>query len=61
MPPYPHTTCVVMDNNEINCMLRNSSDIMGQRKIEGVDGEHRYFDLKVKLATATAKNFAGNM
>jgi hypothetical protein len=42
-------------------MLRNSSDIMGQRKIEGVDGEHRYFDLKVKLATATAKNFAGNM
>mmetsp|Transcript_15756 Transcript_15756/g.23682 ORF Transcript_15756/g.23682 Transcript_15756/m.23682 type:complete len:717 (-) Transcript_15756:295-2445(-) len=26
---------------------RRGSEIMGQRKIEGIDGEHRYFDLKV--------------
>lgn len=29
---------------------RRGSEIMGQRKIEGIDGEHRYFDLKVQLA-----------
>ena len=46
-PPDGTPPSLVMGQGRMTAQSRRVSEIMGQKKIRGVDGEHCYFDLKV--------------